>query len=194
LERRYSDALVDLQKASKLGEICNKPVDEKALVRGLRVDGLATVIGGLFNSFPHSQNIGLGGVTGARTLGVRGGWRDSRAVRPDSQDVDSGGLGSATLPLSLLTVVRRSFLCRHLLQIRIGRRWCRHVRRGDGNWHQDSRQGRYSNNRYNLYIVAISIGMAMIPVVSNNFSAKCPSNWTRCCTATFCWPPFRQWC
>ena len=36
-----------------LGEICNKPVDEKALVRGLRVDGLATVIGGLFNSFPH---------------------------------------------------------------------------------------------------------------------------------------------
>lgn len=39
---------------------------EKALVRGLRVDGLATVIGGLFNSLPHSQNIGPGGVTGAR--------------------------------------------------------------------------------------------------------------------------------
>ena len=38
-----------------LGEICNKPVDEKTLVRGLRVDGLATVIGGLFNSFPHTD-------------------------------------------------------------------------------------------------------------------------------------------
>jgi xanthine/uracil permease len=32
----------------------------------------------------------------------------------------------------------------------------------------------YARNRYNLYIVAISIGMAMIPVASNKFFAKMP--------------------
>jgi uric acid transporter len=32
----------------------------------------------------------------------------------------------------------------------------------------------YSNNRYNLYIMVISIGMAMIPVVSTKFFSKKP--------------------
>src|SRR5580700_7976680 len=32
----------------------------------------------------------------------------------------------------------------------------------------------YNRNRYNLYIVAISIGMAMIPVASNKFFSKMP--------------------
>ena len=56
-----------------LGEIVGKPVDEKALVAGLRVDGLGTVIGGVFNTFPHtsfSQNIGLVGVTGVKSRWV----------------------------------------------------------------------------------------------------------------------------
>ena len=37
---------------------------------GLRIDGLGTLIGGIFNTFPYtsfSQNVGLVGVTGVRS-------------------------------------------------------------------------------------------------------------------------------
>ncbi|TXM89507.1 purine permease, partial [Methylobacterium sp. WL122] len=53
-----------------LAEICADPVDEARLTKGLRADGLGTMIGGVFNTFPYtsfSQNIGLVGVTGVRT-------------------------------------------------------------------------------------------------------------------------------
>ncbi len=45
-----------------LGILVDHPVGDKDIKRGLLVDGLATVVGGTFNSFPHtsfSQNIGL---------------------------------------------------------------------------------------------------------------------------------------
>ncbi|CAH2898378.1 MAG: Xanthine-uracil permease [uncultured Paraburkholderia sp.] len=53
-----------------VGDMVDRPVDQKTLVRGLRVDGLGTLIGGIFNSFPHtsfSQNVGLIGVTGVKS-------------------------------------------------------------------------------------------------------------------------------
>ncbi len=45
-----------------LSEICEEPIDKKALSRGYRSEGLAVVVGGLFNAFPYttfSQNVGL---------------------------------------------------------------------------------------------------------------------------------------
>ncbi|WP_049622263.1 nucleobase:cation symporter-2 family protein [Frateuria defendens] len=56
-----------------LGEIVERPVDRATLVRGLRVDGLATVLGGVFNAFPDtsfSQNIGLVSLTGVKSRWV----------------------------------------------------------------------------------------------------------------------------
>src|SRR5258707_513060 len=53
-----------------VGDMVARPVDQKALVRGLRVDGLGTLIGGIFNAFPYtsfSQNVGLIGVTGIKS-------------------------------------------------------------------------------------------------------------------------------
>ena len=53
-----------------LGEITERPVTRPVLTAGLRMDGLGTVIGGLFNTFPYtsySQNVGLVGVTGVRS-------------------------------------------------------------------------------------------------------------------------------
>ena len=44
--------------------------DPAALRPGLRMDGLGTIIGGVFNTFPYtsfSQNVGLVGVTGVRS-------------------------------------------------------------------------------------------------------------------------------
>lgn len=45
-----------------VGEIAEREVDARALTRGLRADGVATVVSGLINSFPttvYSQNVGL---------------------------------------------------------------------------------------------------------------------------------------
>ena len=50
-----------------LGTMVGVPVGPVQLARGLRADGLGTLIGGVFNTFPYtsfSQNVGLVGVTG----------------------------------------------------------------------------------------------------------------------------------
>ncbi|WP_287495847.1 nucleobase:cation symporter-2 family protein [Pandoraea sp. CB10b_02] len=140
-----------------LGEIVGKRVDEKTLVAGLRVDGVATVIGGVFNTFPHtsfSQNIGLVGVTGVKSrwvcaaagviLLVFGLIPKMSVVVASIPQFVLGGAGVVMFGMVLATGIKI-------------------LSKVD-----------YSNNRYNLYIVAISIGMAMIPVASNKFFAKMP--------------------
>ena len=50
-----------------LGKMVDQEIDEKRLVRGLRSDGLGTLLGGIFNAFPYtsfSQNIGLVAISG----------------------------------------------------------------------------------------------------------------------------------
>jgi uric acid transporter len=57
-----------------LGEMTGKPVDQGMLTKGLRADGLGTLVGGIFNTFPYtsfSQNVGLVGVTGTARAGSR---------------------------------------------------------------------------------------------------------------------------
>lgn len=56
-----------------LGEMTGTTVDQDRLTRGLRADGVGTLIGGIFNTFPYtsfSQNVGLVGVTGVRSRWV----------------------------------------------------------------------------------------------------------------------------
>ncbi|MEN1443696.1 solute carrier family 23 protein, partial [Pseudomonas aeruginosa] len=46
--------------------IVGRKLSSQDIIRGLRVDGVGTMIGGTFNSFPHtsfSQNVGLVSVT-----------------------------------------------------------------------------------------------------------------------------------
>ena len=53
-----------------LSDMTGRPIDQEALTRGLRADGVGTVIGGVFNTFPYtsfSQNVGLVTVTGVRS-------------------------------------------------------------------------------------------------------------------------------
>ena len=55
-----------------IGEVCNRPVDEKDVTAGLRAEGLGTMLGGVMNSFPYttySQNTGV-----LRISGVRSRW------------------------------------------------------------------------------------------------------------------------
>jgi len=53
-----------------VGEIIDKPITQDDLTRGLRADGLSTVIGGILNAFPYTafaQNVGLVSLTGVKS-------------------------------------------------------------------------------------------------------------------------------
>lgn len=53
-----------------VGEIVDKPVTRRQLADGLRADGLGTLLGGVFNTFPYTafaQNVGLVSLTGVRS-------------------------------------------------------------------------------------------------------------------------------
>jgi len=61
-----------------VGEITGRTIDQASLTHGLRADGIGTILGGIFNTFPYtsfSQNVGLVGVTGVRSryITVTGG-------------------------------------------------------------------------------------------------------------------------
>jgi xanthine permease len=56
-----------------LSDICEEEVTEKDLANGYRAEGLAILLGGLFNSFPYttySQNVGLLQITGVKSKNV----------------------------------------------------------------------------------------------------------------------------
>lgn len=56
-----------------LGDIYKKDISEKDLARGYRAEGLAILIGGLFNAFPYttySQNVGLIQLSGVKSMKV----------------------------------------------------------------------------------------------------------------------------
>jgi len=45
-----------------IGKVCGKDITQKDIVRGLRAEGIATLLGGIFNAFPYTtfnQNLGL---------------------------------------------------------------------------------------------------------------------------------------
>jgi xanthine permease len=45
-----------------IGQVCDKEISEKDIVRGIRAEGIASILGGVFNSFPYTtfnQNLGL---------------------------------------------------------------------------------------------------------------------------------------
>jgi NCS2 family nucleobase:cation symporter-2/xanthine permease len=61
-----------------VSDICNKKLTDKDIVKGLRAEGIACVLGGIFNSFPYttySQNVGLVGLAKvtSRYVTVAGG-------------------------------------------------------------------------------------------------------------------------
>ena len=105
---------------------------------GLRVDGLGTLIGGVFNTFPYtsfSQNVGLVGVTGVQQpLGLRPRRRRPARPRPRPEARCHRRLGPAVRPR------RRGSSCSA---------WS--ARPASGSWRVD-----FAKNRLNLYVVAFS--------------------------------------
>ena len=140
-----------------LSEITGKRLTQADLSAGLRTDGIGTLIGGLFNTFPYtsfSQNVGLVGVTGVRSrwVCVAGGAilivmglipALGQLVEAVPQFV-LGGAGIVMFGMVAATGVR--------------------ILAGVD----------YKTGRHNLFIVAISLGFGMIPLVAPNFFQHFP--------------------
>ncbi|MFC7475814.1 nucleobase:cation symporter-2 family protein [Dankookia sp. GCM10030260] len=140
-----------------LGEMTGRRVDQVALTRGLRTDGIGTVIGGIFNTFPYtsfSQNVGLVGVTGVKSRYVTavGG-----VVMLAMGLVPKLGALVESVPLFVLGgagIVMFGMVAATGVRILSG--------------------VDYQGNRNNLYVVAISIGFGLIPLVAPQFFKAMP--------------------
>lgn len=140
-----------------LGEMTGRFVKREDLARGLRVDGLGTLIGGIFNTFPYtsfSQNVGLVGVTGVRSrfvcvaagliLMVMGLIPKLSAVVEAIPQFVLGGAGLVMFGMVAATGIR--------ILSTID----------------------YKTSKNNLFIVAISVGFGMIPLVAPEFKIWMP--------------------
>ncbi len=138
-----------------LGDMTGKRVEQPALAAGLRTDGLGTLIGGIFNTFPYtsfSQNGGLVGVTG-----VRGRWV---CVAGGVIMIVLGLLPKmAALVESIPTfVLGGAGLVMFGMVTATGIRILSTVD--------------FKNNRHNLYIVALSVGFGLVPLVAPRWSQQ----------------------
>jgi NCS2 family nucleobase:cation symporter-2 len=140
-----------------LSEITGKPIDQADLTRGLRGDGVGTILGGIFNTFPYtsfSQNVGLVGVTGVRSrfITVTGGLvmlilgvlPKMAALVEAVPQVVLGGAGLVMFGMVAATGAR--------------------ILTGVN----------FKSNSYNLFIVAVSVGFGMIPLVAPSFFHNLP--------------------
>lgn len=140
-----------------VGEIVDKPVTRRQLADGLRADGLGTVLGGIFNTFPYTafaQNVGLVSLTGVRSRYVAtmaGGILVVLGVIPKVSAIVEGVpravLGGAGI--ALFGMVAASGI-RTLAKVKF--------------------------NNKNVLIVALSVGVALLPTVTPTIYDEFP-NW-----------------
>ncbi len=140
-----------------LGEMTDRKISQKDLAKGLRTDGLGTLIGGIFNTFPYtsfSQNVGLVAVTGVRSryvcvaggviLIVLGLLPKMAALVESLPTVVLGGAGILMFGMVAATGIR--------------------ILSGVD----------FKTNRHNAMIVAVAIGVGMIPLIAPNFKQWMP--------------------
>jgi len=141
-----------------LGDMTGRKITPERLSAGLRTDGLGTVIGGIFNTFPYtsfSQNVGLVGVTGikSRFICVAGGLilivfglMPKMGALVEALPVSVlGGAGLVMFGMVAATGIR-------ILAAGVD----------------------FATNRHNLFIVAISLGFGMIPLIAPDFKMWLP--------------------
>jgi uric acid transporter len=138
-----------------LSDITERPISQPELAAGLRTDGLGTLIGGIFNTFPYtsfSQNVGLVGVTGVRSryvcvaagiiMVVLGMLPKMAAFVEAIPQFVLGGAGLVMFGMVAATGIRILSTVD------------------------------YKHNRNNLYIVALAIGFGLIPLVAPRWTQQ----------------------
>lgn len=138
-----------------LGDMTGKKIERADMTRGLRADGLGTFIGGVMNTFPYtsfSQNVGLVGVTGIRSrwVTVAGG-----AIMVAMGLVPKLGALVESVPLFVLGgagIVMFGMVAATGIRILA--------------------DVDFKGNRHNLFVVALSVGFGLIPLVAPDFFKK----------------------
>ena len=142
-----------------LGEMTGKKVDREALARGLRADGVGTLLGGLFNTFPYtsfSQNVGLVSVTGVRTRWV----------------TVTGGV----IMLLLGLLPKMAALVEAVPQVVLGGAGLVMFGMVAATGARILSAVDFKTNRFNLFIVAISVGFGLIPLAAPGFFHNLPKD------------------
>lgn len=140
-----------------LSEITGKPIGQAELARGLRADGVGTILGGIFNTFPYtsfSQNVGLVGVTGVR----------SRFITA------TGGI----IMLILGVLPKMAALVEAVPQVVLGGAGLVMFGMVAATGARILTGVNFKTNGYNLFIVAVSVGFGMIPLVAPAFFHNMP--------------------
>jgi len=140
-----------------LGNMTDCEISQADMTRGLRTDGLGTLLGGIFNTFPYtsfSQNVGLVAVTGvkSRWVCVAGGFilivlgvlPKFGALVESLPTMVLGGAGLVMFGMVAATGIR--------ILANVD----------------------FRDNKHNAMIVAVSIGMGMIPLIAPNFRQWMP--------------------
>ncbi|WP_416425111.1 nucleobase:cation symporter-2 family protein [Pseudomonas sp. App30] len=144
-----------------LGTMVDRPTTPVRLVRGLRADGLGAMIGGVFNAFPYtsfSQNIGLLTITGVKSRHV----------------CVAGALmlmGLGLFPkLAYIVASTPQYVLGAAGMVMFGMVTLMGVR--------ILSTVDFDRSRHNLLIVATSVGIGMIPMVSPLYFQALPA-WSR---------------
>ena len=140
-----------------LSEMTGKPIGQPELAAGLRTDGLGTLIGGVFNTFPYtsfSQNVGLVGVTGVRSrfVTITGGFilillglvPKMASLVESVPQVVLGGAGLVMFGMVAATGIRILSTVD------------------------------FQTHHHNLYVVALSIGFGLVPLVAPRWTQWLP--------------------
>ena len=142
-----------------LGDMTGKTIDREALSRGLRADGVGTLIGGIFNTFPYtsfSQNVGLVSVTGVRSRWV----------------TITGGV----IMLRLGLVPKLAALVEAVPQVVLGGAGLVMFGMVAATGARILTAVDFRNNRFNLFVVAISVGFGLIPLAAPGFFHNLPKD------------------
>jgi len=140
-----------------LSDMTGKAIDRDALSRGLRADGVGTLIGGIFNTFPYtsfSQNVGLVSVTGVRSRWVT---------------IAGGGI---MLLLGLLP--KLAALVEAVPQVVLGGAGLVMFGMVAATGARILTAVDFKTNRFNLFVVAISVGFGLIPLAAPGFFHNLP--------------------
>jgi NCS2 family nucleobase:cation symporter-2 len=138
-----------------LSDMTGKKIGQGDMTRGLAADGVGTLMGGIMNTFPYtsfSQNVGLVGVTGVRSrwVTVAGG-----LIMIVMGLIPKLGALAESIPLYVLGgagIVMFGMVAATGIRI--------------------LSDVDFKTNRFNLFIVALSVGFGLIPLVHPTFFNK----------------------
>ena len=140
-----------------VGDMAGRKISQADLARGLRTDGVGNIIGGILNTFTYTtyaQNVGLLQITGVMSRWV----------------VATGGV----ILILLGSLPKVAFISASIPSYVVGGAAIVMFGMVSATGVKILAKVDFTSNRRNLYIVAVSVGLAMVPVVADKIFDQLP--------------------